>query len=106
MLDPKQRYLIQDGSGQIYIRTEKLAKRKDMKEYDPVSKGKAFEPNEATTKKRVEIELQGKTFLVEQELYDVLTEMGSAMVALQQEIAALKPEAEPAPEKEKTKGKK
>lgn len=88
-LDPKAKYLIQEGSGAIYLHTDKLAKRKDMKPYNPETGGRVIEPNEAT-KRLVEIELKGKSFLVAPDLHDVLTEMGGVMVALQEENAALK----------------
>ncbi len=106
-LDPKQRYLIQDGSGQIFIRTEKLAKRKDMREYDPKAGKQVIVPNESTGN-LMEITLKDKSFRVEKALYDVLVEMGEAMNALQEENKALKEkcQSEPEAEKEKPKGKK
>ncbi|MDA8126075.1 MAG: Arm DNA-binding domain-containing protein [Deltaproteobacteria bacterium] len=36
-LNSNGRYLIQDGSGHIYIWSEALAKRKDMRPYDPIT---------------------------------------------------------------------
>lgn len=42
-LNPNGRYLIQEGSGHIYIWSEALAKRKDMRPYDPVT-GQALVP--------------------------------------------------------------
>ena len=91
-LDPKGKYLIQDGSGHIYVWSEALAARKDMWPYDHQTKGsKALEPT--ATEKRVPIELQGKTFLVEDGLHAVLTDMGKVLVALQEEARALKEKA-------------
>lgn len=91
-LDPKGKYLIQDGSGTVYVWTEALAARKDMRPYDHQTKGsKALEPT--ATEKRVPIELQGKTFLVEDGLHAVLTDMGKVLVALQEENRALKENA-------------
>jgi len=88
-LDPKGKYLIQDGSGTVYVWTEALAKRKDMRPYDPVErKGLAMEPT--ASEKRVPIELQGKAFMVEAALHAVLTDMGKVLVALQEENRALK----------------
>ncbi len=89
-LNPKQKWLIQDG-GHIYPWTEALAARKDMRPYDPERKGIATEPT--ATEKRVPIELQGKTFLVEDGLHAVLTDMGKVLVALQEEARALKEKA-------------
>jgi len=92
-LDPKGRYLIQRG-GTIYPYTDKLAKRKDMRPYD-AKEGKAIvEPTESTGAKKVEIELQGKSFMVEQGLYDVLSDMAGVMADLQGENKALKANAE------------
>ncbi len=88
-LDPKGQYLIQEGSGAVYIWSEALAKRKDMREYNP--SGQPIEP--AAAEKKVPIELQDKTFLVSPELHAVLAEMGAVMVALQDENARLKAEA-------------
>ena len=91
-LDPKGKYLIQDGSGTVYVWTEALSKRKDMRPYDPVErKGLAMDPT--ASEKRVPIELQGKAFMVEAALHDVLTEMGSVLVALQGENKDLKEKA-------------
>ena len=91
-LDPKGRYLIQDG-GTIYVYTDKLAKRKDMRPYDVKAGGPVVEPTESTGEKKVEIELQGKSFMVEQGLYDVLTDMAGVMADLQKENKALKANA-------------
>ena len=88
-LDPKGKYLIQDG-GTVYVWTEALAARKDMRPYDPERKGLALEPT--ANEKRVPIELQGKAFMVAQDLHGVLTEMGGVLVALQAENKALKEE--------------
>ena len=91
-LDPKGKYLIQDGSGTVYVWTEALAKRKDMRPYDPVErKGLAMDPT--ASEKRVPIELQGKAFMVEAALHAVLTDMGKVLVALQEENRALKENA-------------
>lgn len=81
-LDPNGRYLIHDD-GTIYIWSEALAKLKKMRPYTPG--GGPIDPA-PVGKQRVEIELQGKTFMVEQDLYDVLTEMGGAMLAMQTQI--------------------
>jgi len=85
--DPDGKYLIQDGSGHIYQWSEKLADRKDMRAYDPTGK-KPIEPAPAT-KGLVEIELQGKSFMVEQALYDLLAEMGEKWTAMQEAVEAL-----------------
>jgi len=90
-LDPKGKYLIQDGSGTVYVWTEALSKRKDMRPYDPVKKGLTEEPT--ADEKRVPIELQGKNFMVEAALHAVLTDMGKVLVALQEENRALKENA-------------
>ena len=87
-LDPKGKYLIQDGSGTVYVWSEALAARKDMRPYDPVKKGLTEEPT--ADEKRVPIELQGKAFMVEAALHAVLTDMGKVLVALQEENRALK----------------
>lgn len=92
-LDPKGKYLIQDG-GTIYAYTDKLAKRKDMRPYDVNAGRAAVEPAESTGVKRVEIELQGKSFMVEQDLYDVLSDMAGVMVDLQEENKSLKANAD------------
>ena len=90
-LDPKGKYLIQDGSGTVYVWTEALAKRKDMRPYDPVErKGLAMEPT--ASEKRVPIELQGKAFMVEAALHDVLAEMAGIFTKVQEENKALKEE--------------
>lgn len=91
-LDPKGKYLIQDGSGTIYIWTEALSNRKDMRPYDHETKGKFLEPTAA--EKRVPIELQGKTFMVEAPLHAVLTDMGKVLIGMQEENRALKDAAE------------
>jgi len=85
--DPDGKYLIQDGSGHIYQWSEKLADRKDMRAYDPTGK-KPIEPA-PVTKGLVEIELQGKSFMVEQALYDLLAEMGEKWTAMQEAVEAL-----------------
>jgi hypothetical protein len=90
-LDPKGKYLIQDG-GHIYPWTKQLATRKDMRPYDPENKGLAFEPT--ADEKRVPIELQGKSFMVEASLHAVLTEMGGVLVKMQAENKALKEKVE------------
>ncbi len=87
-LDPKGRYLIQD-SGHIYIYSEALAARKDMKPYFPGER--SIDPVEV--EKKVPIELQGKTFMVAPDLHTVLAEMGGVMVEMQEENARLKAEA-------------
>ena len=87
-LDPKGKYLIQDGSGTIYVWSEALAARKDMRPYDPVKKGLSMEPT--TNEKRVPIELQGRTFMVEQALHDVLSEMAKVFAGMQEENRSLK----------------
>ena len=90
-LDPKGKYLIQDGSGTVYVWTEALSKRKDMRPYDPVErKGLAMEPT--ASEKRVPIELQGKAFMVEAALHDVLAEMAGIFTKVQEENKALKEE--------------
>jgi len=70
-LDPKRKYLIQDDSNQIYSWSKVLAKRKDMKSYDPVIKEKINDLATPVTSK-MPIELQGKTFFVDEELYETL----------------------------------
>lgn len=87
-LDPKGKYLIQDGSGHIYVWSEALAARKDMRPYDPVKKGLTEEPT--ADEKRVPIELQGRTFMVEQALHDVLSEMAKVFAGMQEENRSLK----------------
>ena len=87
-LDPKGKYLIQDGSGTIYVWSEALAARKDMRPYDPVQKDRAQEPT--ASEKRVPIEIQGKAFMVEQALHDVLSEMAKVFAGMQEENRSLK----------------
>jgi hypothetical protein len=89
----EERKLIQDGSGSIYIYTDALAKRKDMKLYRPDAR-LGVEVPEASRVKRIPIELQGNMFLVDPDLHAVLMEMGGVMVALQDENASLKKQAE------------
>lgn len=92
-LDPKAKYLIQDDSGRIFPWTESLAKRKDMRPYDNETKARrALDPT--ADEKRVPIELQGKTFMVEAALHTVLTDMGKVLVGMQDENRALKESAE------------
>ena len=86
-LDPNGKYLIQDG-GHIYPHTDKLAKRKDMRPYNHETGSAALTPTEAD--KRVPIELQGKTFMIDPDLFETITEMGKVFVALQEENKALK----------------
>lgn len=84
-LDPNGKYLIQEGSGAVFVFSEKLAKRKDMRPFDPET-GKPEATVSAPTVRDVnlvEIELQGKTFKVEQALHDTLTEMADVMTKLQ-----------------------
>ena len=91
-LNPKQKWLIQDG-GHIYPWTEALAARKDMRPYDPERKGIATEPT--ATEKRVPIELQGKTFLVEDHSVEtvVLTKTARAFTRRHEKSASLGIEA-------------
>jgi len=89
-LDPKGKYLIQDGSGTIYVWSEALAARKDMRPYDPVAKDRAIEPT--ANEKRVPIEIQGKAFMVDEALHGVLSEMAKVFTAMQDENKALKEE--------------
>ncbi len=91
-LDPKGKYLIKDD-GHIYPWTEALSKRKDMKPYDPETGRAQFEPVRLA-EKTVSIELQGKTFMVRQELYDVLVDMGNVMVELQEKNKEISVEKE------------
>jgi len=102
-LDPRGKYLIQKGSGQIFVWSEALSKRKDMSDYDPVRSGKVIEGLAPPKRTTVPIEIQGQTFQVEPALYAVLMEMGNVMVGLQEQNAVLlgeqKPEApNPPPE--------
>ena len=90
-LDPKGKYLIQDGSGTIYVWSEALAARKDMRPYDPVAKDRAIEPT--ANEKRVPIEIQGKAFMVDEALHGVLSEMAKVFTAMQEENKALKEKA-------------
>lgn len=89
-LDPKGKYLIQEGSGHVYVWSEALAARKDMRPYDPVKKGLTEEPT--ANEKRVPIVLQGKNFMVEAALHDVLAEMAGIFTKVQEENKALKEE--------------
>lgn len=84
------KYLIQEGSNHVYVWSERLASRKDMRPYDAEKKGLAVE--ERVSRKTVPIELQGKTFRVEEDLHDVLTEMGDVMMRMQEENGKLKTE--------------
>jgi hypothetical protein len=86
-LDPNGKYLIQDG-GHIFPWTEKLAKRKDMRLYNHETGSGA--PTPAEVENRVPIELNGKTFMVAEDLFETLTEMGKVFVGLQEENKALK----------------
>jgi hypothetical protein len=89
-LDPDGKYLIQDGSNHIFVYSDKLAKRKDMRPYDASGKKPAIDPVTAgTAAKVVEIELQGKKFLVEQALYDLLSEMGDKWTEMQESVKTL-----------------
>ncbi len=87
-LDPNGKYLIQDGSNHVFPFSEKLAKRKDMRIYDPSGKKPPVEPTQPT-KGLVEIELQGKKFLVEKALYDLLEEMGDKWTEMQEAVKTL-----------------
>jgi len=87
-LDPNGKYLIQDGSGHIFVYSDKLALRKDMRSYDPKAGKVAVEPA-PVTKGLVEIELQGKSFMVEQALYDLLAEMGEKWTEMQETVKTL-----------------
>ncbi len=88
-LDPNGKYLIQDGSGTIYVWSEKLAARKDMRPYDPVSGTKAIDPVYAA-EKRVPIEIQGKNFMVDPDLHAQLVEMSGVFQTIQIENESLK----------------
>jgi hypothetical protein len=90
-LDPNGKYLIQDGSNHIFVHSDKLALRKDMRPYDPKAGKVAVEPA-PVTKGLVEIELQGKSFMVEQALYDLLAEMGEKWTEMQEAVKTLNAE--------------
>lgn len=83
-----QQYLKQDVSGTVYIRTDALAKRKDMRPFDPFSKGGEVDIPRLGTK-TVPIELQGKTFDVEPDLFELLTELSGVLVTMQEENTTL-----------------
>ena len=93
-LDPGQKYLKQEETGAIYIWTEALSKRKDMRPYRPGDQLRAGLGQHIPDAAQEKIELQGKTFSVSKELYDVLMDMGSVLIALQEENATLKTERE------------
>lgn len=84
--DPKQQYLIQDGSGAIYIRTERLAKRKDMRPFDPGSGRAAVAQAQANL---VALELQGRTFMVESELQTMVQDLLDFAAGGKEQLAAL-----------------
>jgi hypothetical protein len=81
-LDPKGKYLIQDEAyhGQkiedrLYVFSLSLAKRKDMKPYDPVNKETVNDLKTPDPTPKESIELQGITFEVEPELHKVLARL-------------------------------
>ena len=80
----EDRRLIQDKTGTIYVYTDALAKRKDMSLVRDGERVGVFD-SKASKVRRIPIELQGNTFVVEPELHAVLLEMGEAMVGLQSE---------------------
>jgi len=90
-LDPKKKYLIQDGSNAIFQWTEVLGKRKDMRGYDPRTEMPIARPSGDPT---VSIELQGQTFQVNPKLSKIIIEMGDKLVELQGKIKALEAQAE------------
>lgn len=79
-LDPKGKYLRQEGSGQIYVWSETLAKRADMRPFNPVTM--KLETDLKPSKPKEEIELQGKKFVVETELAEMIYSMLGAIEEL------------------------
>lgn len=75
-LDPNKKYLIQDETNRIYIYSDALAGRRDMRPYDPETGEKKF-PD--TVNPMVAIELQGKVFQVAPDLQILITEMGEKL---------------------------
>ena len=86
--DPKQQYLIQDGSGAIYVRTERLAKRKDMRPFDPES-GRAAIVQAQAQANLVALELQGRTFKVEPALQAMVADLLAFAAGGKEQLAAL-----------------
>jgi hypothetical protein len=89
----EERKLIKDD-GTVYIWSEALAKRKDMRPYTTAERTGIEIPTATNKAKTIPIELQGEPFLVEENLHAVLMSMGGVMVALQEENEALKKSAE------------
>jgi hypothetical protein len=89
-LNPKGKYLIQDDSGQIYPWSKALAKRKDMKPYN-VNTNKAINDLAAPdAPPKTSIELQGKTFFVNEELHETLVGLLEYVELLKKENEGLK----------------
>jgi hypothetical protein len=77
-LDPKGKYLRQEETGVIYVWSETLAKRADMREFDPVRMKLATDLNPTPKKPLrddVSIELQGETFLVSPKLKEIIDDL-------------------------------
>jgi len=89
-LDPKQKYLIQDGSNHIFIWTEALSKRKDMKPYH-LDEGRVM-PKPIDDSRT--IKLGEKQFQVVPDLEATIDNMSKKIDALQAENDKLKKAAE------------
>ncbi len=90
VFDPKGRYLI-NNEGAVYVYSEALAARKDMRPYDPATKTTVVEANASTpgpAQELVKIELQGRPFTVDANLAGVLAEMVDKMEELREENTA------------------
>jgi hypothetical protein len=83
-LDLDKKYLIQEGSNAIYVHTEVLAKRKDMKPYDPVRE-EAVSDLKTPAIPKESIEIRGITYQVEQGLHEVLSELVEYIESLKSE---------------------
>lgn len=99
-LDPNGRYL-QHDDGTIYVWNEALAKRKDMREYDPKTKS-IVSRNEPNQNVNVPLTLQGETFSVLPRLKELVEDL---LLFVDEIKAENEPEKEKIAKKDQKKGK-